>query len=451
MNIVILGIGKIGRTLTEYLVHEEHDITIIDSNAEIIDSVVDEYDVMGIVGNCVTLTVEKNNSIANADVVIATTPSDEINMLCCLMAKKVGVKHTVARIRDPEYSRQLSFVLSSLGIDLIVNPELETAKEISRMIRFPKAVKVDTFAQGRVDLTEIIIPENSPIDGIKVMDITKTLDVNLLVCAVQRGEEVYIPNGHFLLQAGDRIHFTAPHKKINSFFKAIKAEAQKMKTVFIIGGGKTSYYLADKLSDYGYRVRIMERDEKRCLELSETLKDCEIIHGDGINTDVLEEENFNSTDVSVSLTNIDEQNIIISLFAKEQGIPKIITKVNNEGLVPMLSGIGFETVISPKKVVPGMILSYIRGLSGTEGSSVKMLHKIVEDRVEALEFSVNESSKFCGHALRELKLKGNILISCIIRKNEIIIPHGNDEIHVGDNVIVVTTIENLKSLDDILA
>ena len=451
LKIIIIGIGKIGGALTAYLAKENHNIIAIDINPDVLEETVNTNDVMGVADNGITLLLKKDKTVSDADIVIATTSSDEKNMLCCMLAKKCGAKRAIARIRDPEYSIKSGLAMTDLGIDLIVNPEYETAREIGRMIKFPSATKVDSFAHGRVDLTEMKIPDGSMLDGVRVMALQKLLGVKILVCAVQRKNDVFIPNGTFVLATGDRIHFIAPHDQVNNFFKSIRYQAHKLKKIILFGGGKISYYLAKQLSELGFSITIVEKDEKTCIELSEKLNSVNIIHGDATDTDLLDEENFESYDASVALTGIDEENIIISLYAKQKEIGKIITKVNMSNLTEILDRIDLDSVVSPKKVTPSIILSYIRGLSNASGGSVKTLYKIVHDKVEAIEFFAFNNSKLLGKTLREVNLKSNILIACITRNSEIIIPHGDDMIMAGDNVIVVTTMENLSSLDDILA
>ncbi len=450
MRIVIIGVGKVGMTLTEYLSVEGNDVTLIDVDQETIDNAVNSFDVNGIVGNGVSFSVQQEAGVSHADVVIATTYSDEINMLCCLVAKKIGVRHTVARIRDPEYSRQFSFMLGEMGLDMIVNPELETAREISRLLRYPYAIRIDTFAKGKVDLAEMKIAPDSPLDGIQISDIQRKLQVRILVCAVQHGETVYIPRGDNVLYAGDRIHFTASHRDMNTFFRKMGSFHHKLKSVFIVGGGRIAYYLALQLIDLGMNVKIVEKDEARAKFLKESLPKAQIILGDGTDQTLLAEENFADADASVAATGIDEENIILSIFAIQQRIDKVITKISKTTLTNLLEAVGLDSVVTPKLFTANLILSYIRALQSTAGGSVQTLYKLVENRVEALEFHVEKQSAVTSKTLRELNLKKDLLICCIIRKNNIIFPGGDDAIQPGDNVIVTTTNEKLTDLEDIL-
>ena len=450
MRIVIIGVGKVGMTLTEYLSAEGNDVTLIDTDQEIIDNAVNSFDVNGIMGNGVNFSVQQEAGVSHADVVIATTYSDEINMLCCLVAKKIGVRHTVARIRDPEYSRQFSFMLGEMGLDMIVNPELETAREISRLLRYPYAIRIDTFAKGKVDLAEMKIAPDSPLDGMQISDIQRKLQVRILVCAVQHGDTVYIPRGDNVLYAGDHIHFTASHRDLNAFFRKMGAFHHKLKNVFIVGGGRIAYYLARQLIDLGMNVKIVEKDEARCKFLKESLPKAQIVLGDGTDQTLLAEENFADTDASIAATGIDEENIILSIFAIQQRIDKVITKISKTTLTDLLEAVGLDSVVTPKLFTANLILSYIRALQSTAGGSVQTLYKLVENQVEALEFHVEKESAVTAKPLRDLNLKKDLLICCIIRKSNIIFPGGDDVIQPGDNVIVTTTSEKLTDLEDIL-
>ena len=451
MKIVIIGAGKIGLSLASCLSQDGNAVTVIDTNPKAVENAVNSYDINGVMGNGVNITVQNDAGVNKSDVLIATTGSDEINMLCCLIAKKLGVKRTVARIRDPEYSRQFILMLDMMGLDFAVNPELESASEMARLLRYPTAISLDTFAKGRVDLAEMIINEDSLLDGVKISELPRALDnIRLLVCAIQRGDEVIIPNGNSVIKAGDKIHITAGHEQLAAFFNKIGAYTKKLRRVLIIGGGRIAYYLARRLQDSGMTVKIVEKDEKRCLELSEMLPKAEIIHGDGTDQSLLSEIGFSQYDACVAATGIDEENIIISMFAKHCSMSKIITKVSKSTMMDMLQSVGIDTVISPRQMTENLILSYVRALKNTEGSSVITLHKVVDGRVEALEFRVSENSAVVNTPIFELQLKKNLLISCIIRGNNIIIPGGRDVILPGDNVIVTTSNEQLSDLDDIL-
>ena len=449
MKIIIIGAGKIGLTLAGYLSQEDNDVTLIDTNPDTIANAVNAYDVNGITGNGVNFETQQEAGMRHADVVIATTYSDEINMLCCLVAKKNGVKRAVARIRDPEYSRQFIYLLDKMGLDMVVNPELETAREIYRLLRYPAAIGIDTFAKGRVDMAEMIVPEGSVLAGLSIRDIPKKLATRILVCAVQHGEEIYIPKGEHTLYAGDRIHFTASHDHLFNFFKKVDHH-EKIKNVLIIGGGRIGYYLARLCIEAGMSVKIIERDRDTASELTELVPKARVILGDGTDLNLLEEENFGAADACVAVTGIDEENIIISLYAKSQKTQKIITKVSKTSLTNMLESVGLSSIVSPKTVTANLILSYVRAMQSNEESNVQTLYKLVDDKVEAVEFYVSRKSDVTGIPLKDLRLKKDVLICCIIRNNNVIFPGGTDMILPGDNIIVTTTQEKIADLDDIL-
>ena len=450
MKIVIIGAGKIGLSLASCLFEDGNDIVLVDTNSKAIEDAVNSLDINGIVGNGVNITVQNDAGVSRSDVLIATTGSDEINMLCCLIAKKLGVKRTVARIRDPEYSRQFILMLDMMGLDYAVNPEMESAAEMSRLLRYPAAISIDTFAKGRVDLAEMIIKANSPLCSVKIKDIHKHIKSRLLVCAIQRGEEVIIPNGESVILEGDKIHFTAGHEQLVSFFGESNAYARKVRRVLIIGGGRIAYYLARRLLDSGMTVKIVEKDEKRALELKDILPKTDIILGDGTDQRLLDEIGFSQFDACVAATGVDEENIIISMFAKTFDMGKIITKISKSTMLDMLGNIGVDTVISPRQVTENLILSYVRGLKNAEGSSVVTLHKVVGGKVEALEFNVRQQSKVTDIPLKDLPLKPGTLIAGIIRGRKTIVPGGLDEIQKGDRVIVLSGGDRLSDLTDIV-
>lgn len=450
LNIVIIGQGKIGRTLTKFLVQEDHNITVIDINPKTIERVTEAYDVMGVEGNGASYNVQLEAGVNKSDLVIACTSSDEVNILCCLLAKKLGTKHTIARVRNPEYSNQLYFLRKDLGLSMIVNPESDAASEIFKLITFPSALKLDVFARGKVELAEIKIDDGNPLDGLVLSQLYKTYNVKILVCVVERDDGVYIPGGDFVLKKGDKIYITASHAELSVFFKLLKIYQHKLKKVMIIGGGRVCYYLASQLIAAGADVKIIEQDEKRCSELSDLLPKANIIFGDGTNQNVLSEEGFDDADAVVSLTGIDEENMIISMYAQKKGIKKVITKINRLSFVEMLNTVGLESIVSPKQISANRVLSYIRAMTNNESSSLKTMYKIVDNKVEALEFEISENSDIVGIPLKDLRIKKEIIIGCIIRRNQILFPGGNDSIEKNDSVIVITKNQGLKNINDII-
>lgn len=452
MHIIIAGCGKVGELLTSYIAGEGHDVVVIDTDPEIIEDTVNEYDVMGIAGNCGMSSVLLEAGAAKADLIVAVTASDELNIICCMVAKKLGVRHAIARVRNPDYSKQMTFMRGEFGLSMAVNPEYDAAEEILRIIQFPAAVRIDTFAKGRVDLAEVSIDEGHPLCGKRLSELSPAYGVNVLVCAVRRGDEVTIPSGDFVLAAGDMIHITASHSELVSFYSKLGIASKRIRSVMIIGGGKIAYFLAKMLCDVGMQVKLIEADPDRAETLSEQLPGAMIISGDGTDSDILIEEGIDNVDALVSLTGIDEENIIISLFAMTRKVDKVITKVNRLNMMKTLSSIGLECIVSPGNISANNIIRYIRAIGNTSGSSVQTLYKIVDGKAEAIEFIASENFGALGVPIKDMKLKKNLLIACIIRQGRILYPHGGDTIAAGDSVVVVTksSDEALEDLSDII-
>ena len=451
MKVIVIGAGKVGRTIIENICKEGHEVVVIDNNANNIENIVETYDVGGLCGNGVSYEVQKNAGVDKADLVIAVTPGDEANILSCVVAKKLGAKHTIARVRNYEYKDQTTIFKNDLGINMTINPEEETMKEIMRIISFPEALKVDTFSRGKVELIELFIPNDSPLIGKTLSSISQDYKVKVLSCAVQREDEVIIPSGNFVFEAKDRIHITADKNNASIFFQKLGLLGDKIKNVLIIGGGKISVYLGQKLIDNKYNVKIIEKDYNKCLELSQLLPDVTIIHGDGSDMNVLNEEGLHHSDVIISLTGLDEENLIISMYAAKEGVHKIITKINKSSFIGLIETLGTASVVSPKEITAAHIVRYIRAVSNERGSNVIKLYKLINNKVEAIEFIAKENKKLLNIPLKELKLKSDTLIAGIIRDNEAIIPNGNDVIKLNDSVIVITmNNEVLNDLNDIL-
>lgn len=450
MRIIIVGDGKVGHTLMKELSQEGHDIVIIDNNMEVVEKSLNTYDIMAMQGNGASYHVLQEADASKADLLIATTSSDEINMLSCLIAKKLGTKRTVARVRNPEYSEQLFIMREELGLNMSINPDYSAAKEISRVLRFPSAQKVETFSRGKAELVQMLVEEGSSLDGQPLFTIGSKFKSRILICAIERGDKVIIPKGDVVLQAGDEIYITASAGQVNNFVKNAGILKEKIKSVIITGGGRISYYLAKMLEGTGMDIKIIERDYKRAKFLSEELPEVMIIHGDGTNHDLLLEEGIDETDAFVALTGNDEENIIVSMFASNHEVRKIITKVNNLDLAHLLNEYLLDTVISPRYLTANQIIQYARAIQNSMGSNVKTLHRIINDQVEVLEFSVKVKHDFLGIKLKDLNLKDNLLVSSIIRGNNIIVPGGEDTIEFNDHVIIVTTIPYLRDFKDIV-
>lgn len=450
MKIIIVGCGKVGTTLAEQLNRENHDITLIDCDSEALQSISDSTDVMSVTGNGAVYQVQIEAGIKEADLLIATTNSDELNMLCCLIAKKAGNCHTIARIRNPEYSAEINYIREELNLSLAINPELAAAREIARLLRFPNAIKIELFAKGRIELLKFLIPKDSILDRMKVMDVVSRLKSNVLICAVERGDNVVIPDGNFEMRGGDKISFIAPHADCADFFRKAGIENNTVNSAMFVGGGKLTVYLAKALADTKIKIKIIEQDEERCRILSEILPHAMIIHGDGSDQKLLLEEGIRQTEAFASLTGFDEENILLSLYAASQSGAKLITKVNKIAFENVINSLNLGSVIYPKMLTADIILQYVRAMQNSMGSNIETLYKIVADKAEALEFRVRGDSPVLGIPLEKLRTRNNLLVACINRNGRIIMPRGKDTLEAGDTVIIVTTHTGLNDLKDIL-
>lgn len=449
MKIVIIGLGAIGKTILKSLAEEEHTITIIDEDKHRIEELIEKYDVFGVVGNGACMDIQKEASVGESDLVIVLTRSDELNILACLVAKKIGAKNTIARVRNPDYRKQIGLMKDDLGISMIVNPERETANEIFNLISLPSVAQIEHFAKGRVLLVEIVAEKGCSLIGETLTSLGKKLNTKVLICAVQRGEKVVIPSGNFMIEEGDRIHITSDAKMLGDFFAEVNLVKSPLKNIMIVGGGRIGFYLADSLSKKNYVVKLIEDNIVEAEELAEFLPRVTIIHGNGTQHDLLIEEGIEAMDAFVALTDIDEENMIVSMFAKKKKVKKTVTKIKSSDLYGMLDELGINNNVSPNQIVASGIISYIRALANSRGSNVLTLYQLVNNQVEALEFSAKKQERFYDKPMRELKIKENCLIACIIRKNEVIIPNGDSEIKLGDNVVVVTTHKNFDDLIDV--
>lgn len=451
MKVIIIGAGNIGRSLAEFISKEDHDVTLIDRDSQTVESTANEFDVIGVVGNGANCEVQRDAGVSKADLVISVTSTDEVNVISCIIAQKLGAKKTIARVKNPEYSRQLSFMSSELGVNMIINSELDAANEITRMIQFPQAINISPFANGRVDIAEVSLLENSPIVGFKLSEIAGKIRPNVLICLVRRGRDVIIPNGDFVPQPGDMISISAPHAELTEFLRQIGMMKRKIKSVMIVGGSKIAYHLSCNLIALGVDVKILDADYSKCEQLSGMLPKASIIYSGDNDSETMVEEGIDTVDACVSLTNSDEDNIIVSLFAKARNVNKIITKITKPEFIKMLPSLNIDSVVSPKYITANSILRFVRGIDNSEGSNIKTLYKLVDDRVEAIEFVASESFKYLGIPLRQLTVKRDILIAAIIRENTVIYPNGSSFIRSGDSVIIVTTQHGMRDLKDIIA
>ncbi len=451
MNIIIVGSGKVGQKIAEQLSYEDgHNITVVDTDYEVVQDTINKYDILGVVGNGASLVSLTEAGVKDADLLIAVTASDELNLITCLIAKKAGNCQTIARVRNPEYNKEINLFKKDLGLAMIINPELTAAREIARILRFPSAIKIDTFAKGRIEILNFKIPEDSVLDNLAVMDISPTLNSNILVCGVERNDEAFIPRGNFVLKAKDIVSIVASPKDSWDFFKKLKIKTNRVKNVIIAGGGDTALYLATMLLHNGIDVKIIEKSTERAEKLAELLPDATIINADATDNRVLLEENIENTEAFVSLTNMDEENILLSLFAKSKSKAKLVTKINKISYDKVIDSLDLDTVIYPKNITAEYIVRFVRALKNSIGSNVETMHKILDGKAEALEFKICENSPVSNVAIENLSLKDNVLIASINRNSKILTPRGKDTILKGDTVIVITTQTGYKDISDIL-
>jgi len=452
MKIVIVGDGKVGSTLAEQLSREGHEITIIDRSGVPLQQTGEDLDILCVEGNGATYATQLEAGVDSAQLLIAVTASDELNLLCCLIAKKAGAMHTIARVRNPEYVGELPLITDDLGLSLVVNPELTCATEIARTLRIPSAIKTDPFANGHVELLKFQLPEDSPLAGRTLMELPGLTRAKVLICAVERGEqEIAIPTGQFRLEAGDRISFVAGYRDAQAFFRQIHLDTSPIRQVLLVGGGRIAYYLSRQLLDAGMSVKILESDLARCEQLSELLPKATILHGDGTNEKFLMEAGLAQADAFASLTGIDEENVLMSMFVRK-ACPrvKVVTKINRYSFQNIIGTLDLGSVFNPRYSASNRICRYVRAMQNSMGSNVETLYKLLGGRAEALEFRVAKGSAVCGVPLQKLRLRENVLVGCINRGGKILIPSGQDTVEAGDTVVVVTSVTGLSELDDIL-
>ena len=450
MNIIIVGCGKVGYTLVEQLSGEDHNIVVIDEKEEKVKSITDELDAMGIVGNGVSYQVLQEAGITDTDLLIAVTGSDEQNLLCCVIAKKAGNCKTIARVRNPIYNEESNFLRKELGLAMIINPELTSASEIARIFQFPSAVKIDTFSKGRIELLHFRVTKECLLNHYELIHIRTTLKCEVLVCMVTRGEEVLIPKGDFVFQEGDIVAIISTPPRANEFFKKIGIGTGRIHSAMVVGGGTIAYYLAKRLLAVGIETKIIEQDSARCDQLNELLPRATVICGDGTDQKLLLQEGLSSMDGFAALTGMDEENILLSLFAKKTSSAKIVTKINRINFNSVLNDLKLDSITYPRLLTADTIIKYARSMNESLNSNVENLYKLEEGRAEALEFYIKETSPVTDTPLEMLPLRKNLLICCINRGGKFIIPGGQDELRVGDSVVVVLTNSRLNDIKDIL-
>lgn len=451
LNIIIVGCGKVGTTLVEQLSKEGHDITIIDQNGQKVQEIANQYDIMGLMGNGASYSVQMEAGIESADLIIAVTDSDELNLLCCTIAKQVANCSAIARVRTPDYSREVGYLREKLGLALVINPELEASKEAARILYLPTALEVNSFAHGQAELIKFKVPENNPLDGMTIAHLGKNIAPDILICAIEREHEMYIPSGNFTIAQGDILSFVATRKRGKAFLENIGFKTNQVKNTMIIGGGKVAYYLANQLINMGISVKIIESNKERCEELSILLPKAIIINGDGTDQELLREEGIEYVESFVPLTGLDEENILLTLHARQVSNAKVITKINRITFKDVISRLDLGSVVYPRYITSEAIIAYVRAKKNSMNSNIETLYHMFDHRVEAIEFRVSEVSAVTNIPLMELNLKKNLLISFINRNGDIIIPSGQDCIQVGDTVMIVTTHTGFNDILDILA
>ena len=450
LNIIIVGCGKVGMTLIEQLSKEGHDITIIDKNAAKVQEMSNLYDIMGLVGNGASYSVQMEAGIENADLIIAVTASDELNLLCCTVAKQVGDCAAIARVRTPDYSKEAGYLREKLGLTMIINPELEASLETARILYLPTALEVNSFAHGQAEIVKFKIPDGNLLDGMTIATLGKSITNDILICAIEREGEVYIPGGNFQMAKDDIVSFVAPRRHIRSFLKKIGFKTKQVKDAMIVGGGKASYYLAKQLIAMGIDVKIIEQNKERCEELSILLPEAIIINGDGTDEEVLREEGIEYAQAFIPLTGIDEENIMLTLHAKQVSNAKLITKINRSTFKNVISKLDLGSVIYPRYITSEAIIAYVRAKKNSTNSNIETLYNMFDNRAEAIEFCVDEPSAVTGIPLKDLMLKNDLLVSFIYRNGKVQIPSGLDTIEVGDTVMIVTTHTGLDNIQDII-
>ncbi len=454
MKIIVVGCGKVGSALAAQLSEEGHDVSVVDKNPQVVNDVSSNYDVMGIVGNGGSYSVQKELGVEEADLLIAASDSDELNLLCCLIAKKAGGCSTIARVRNPIYNSEIGFIRDELGLSMTVNPEYAAAMEASRLLKFPSAIKIDTFARGHVELLKFAVPANSPLDGHTLAEISATIKGDVLVCAVEQGSghDVTIPGGDFRLQAGDTISIVTGTHSARGFMEKVGLKSRSVANCMIIGGGTIGYYLAKTLLESHIAVTIIDKDPERCRILSEDLPEANVICGDAANQNVLLEEGIENCESFVSLTGMDEENIFLSLYARKASAKdiKLVTKINRINYDDIIDEMSLGSILNPQHIAAEYIVRYVRAMANSIGSNVETLYNIIENKAEALEFLIQLGAPVIGIPLIDLPIKKGVLIACIYRNRQIIIPNGQSTIEVDDRVIVVTTHMGFQDIRDIL-
>ncbi len=452
MNIIIAGAGKVGKVLVRQLTAEGHDLTIIDQNGGVLESLVVRHDAMGVHGNCASQGVLLEAGVEKADLLIAATNADEVNLLSCMTAYGINPNiHTIARIRNPEYSHQIMTMRDTFHLSLAVNPERQTAQEIERLLKFPGFLRRESFAKGRAQIVELRIDGKSKLRNVALKDMNSVIKCRVLVCAVLREGAAVAPSGNFVLQEGDRIFVTAPTADLAVLLKNLGIVTRRVRRVLLCGGGRVSFYLAQLLEKDGISVRILEKNRARCEELVEALPNTDVVWGDCSSQSTLEDQGIDACDATVALTGLDETNMIVSLYSANRGVAQTITKLSREESIQVANTMGLGSVISPKELCSDIIVRYVRAMQNQTGAAVSV-HTIADGQVEAVEFVVDETTRNCNVPLKNMNTKPDVLIAIITHEAKTVIPNGDSLFVPGDRVVVVTSRRGgLQQLNDIFA
>ena len=452
MNIIIAGDGRVGSTLARQLSSEGYDLTIIDSDQTVLESTIERLDVIGVHGNCASMDVLRQAGVMEADLLIAATNADEVNLLCCTTAHGMNPKlHTIARIRNPEYTEQIYEMRNIFGLSMAFNPERQAAAEIERLLKYPGFLRRDIFAKGRSEIVELRVDEKSKLRGVPLMEMSGIVKCRVLVCAVLRDGTALVPRGDFVLQEGDRIIVTAPTENLTTLLKNLGIITRRVRKVMLCGGGRVAHYLAALLERSGISARLIEADRSRCNELCALLPETDIVWGDCSNLELLESQRISDSDALVALTGADELNMIISLYSSSRGVPQVITKLAEIGSRSIIDSLNLGSVICPKELCCNNIVRYVRAMQNQTGAAVSV-HAIADGQVEAMEFLVDENTKNCGIPLKKIKARPNVLIASITHGSQTEIPNGDSMFHQGDSLVVVTSGRGvLKQINDIFA
>jgi len=452
MNIIIAGAGKVGKVLVRQLTAEGHALTVIDQDSQVLEKLVVQYDAIGVQGNCAAKTVLEQADVQSADLLIAATNADEVNLLCCMTAHGINTNiHTIARIRDPEYAEQVMAMRDTFPLSLTVNPEKQAAMEIERLLKFPGFLRRDFFAKGRSQLVELRIDSKSKLKNVALMDMSNVVKCRVLVCAVLRDGQAMAPSGNFVLQEGDRIFVTAPTSDLAVLLKNLDVVTGRVRRVLLCGGGRVSFYLAGLLAKDGISVQLLEKNREHCLALAEALPETNVICADCSNQSALDDQGIHQCDAVVALTGLDETNMIISLYAARCNVGQTITKLSRQESFSLADTMGLGSIISPKELCSNIIVQYVRAMQNQTGAAVAV-HTIADGQAEAVEFVVEESTPNCDVPLKNIRLKQDVLIAGIIHDTQSEVPNGESRFVPGDRVVVVTTHRGLlQQLDDIFA